>query len=90
LSCHLTLALQITLVANDNHGEIVLVFDSQNLLLEGGDFLKTLARSNRIDQQEALSSSHVLFTHSTVFFLACRVQDIKEGDLFIDDALLPI
>lgn len=43
LSGDLSLALQIALVSNDDHGEVVLVLDSQDLLLESGDFLEALS-----------------------------------------------
>lgn len=39
----LSLALQITLVADNHHGEVVLVLDSQDLLLESCDFLEALS-----------------------------------------------
>jgi hypothetical protein len=38
-----SLAFQIALVANNHHGEVVLVLDSQDLLLEGRDFLEALS-----------------------------------------------
>lgn len=40
---HLSLALQITLVADNHHREVVLVLDSQDLLLESCDFLEALS-----------------------------------------------
>lgn len=40
---NLSLALQITLVADDNDWEVVLVLYSQDLLLEGHDLLERLS-----------------------------------------------
>lgn len=42
LSRNLALALQIALVSDDDHWEVVLVLNSQDLLLESGDFLEAL------------------------------------------------
>lgn len=57
------LLLQIALVADDNDGEIILVLDTQDLLLEGHDFFEGLARRYGVDEQEALAGPHVLFPH---------------------------
>jgi hypothetical protein len=38
----------------------------------------------------ALTRPHVLLPHGTVLFLASRVEDIEEGDLVINDALLAV
>lgn len=32
----------------------------------------------------------ILFSHGTVFLLPSRVQDIKKGDLFIDETLFTV
>jgi len=86
----LSLAVEITLVANDNHGEVVLVLDAENLLLEGHDLLEALAVGYRVDEQEALARAHVLLAHGRVLLLAGGVEDIEQGDLVVDDALLAV
>jgi hypothetical protein len=86
----LTLALEIALVADDNHGEVVLVLDSQNLLLEGGDFLEALAGCDGVDEEETLSGPHVLLAHGAVLLLASGVEDIEQSGLIIDVALLAV
>lgn len=85
-----TLLLQITLVGNDDDGEVILVLDAQDLLLEGHDFFEGLARRNGVDEQESLAGSHVLFSHSRVFLLAGRIQDIQQSDFIIDHTLLAV
>lgn len=87
---HLTLLLQITLVANDDDGEGILVLDAQNLLLECDDLLEALSRRYAVDEQETLASSHVLLAHGGVFFLAGRVEHVQKRDLFVNHALLPV
>jgi hypothetical protein len=73
---HLSLTLQITLVAHDNDREIILILDPQNLLLERHDLLEALSTRNAIHQQEAFTGPHVLLAHRRVFFLACGIEDI--------------
>ena len=84
------LLLQIALVADDDDGEIVLVLDAQDLLLEGHDFFEGLARRYGVDEQEALAGPHVLFPHCRVLLLACCIQDVQQGDLIVDDTLLAV
>ena len=86
----LSFAIQIALVANHNHGEVVLVLDAQYLLLECLDFFKRLLRGDGVDEQETLAGAHVLFSHGGVFFLASGIQDIEQGDFVIDNALLAV
>jgi hypothetical protein len=62
---NLTLELEITLVGNDNDREPVLVLDTENLLVEGSDLFKRVARGNGVNSQESLAGTHVLLTHST-------------------------
>ena len=85
-----TLPLQIALVADNNDGEIVLVLDAQDLLLEGHDFFKGLTRCDRVDEQEALAGAHVLFPHCRILLLACRVENVQESDLIVDNTLLAV
>jgi hypothetical protein len=84
------LALQVALVAHNNHGEIVLVLDSQNLLLEGCDFLEALPGCDGVDQQETLSGSHVLLSHRRIFLLASGIEDVEKCDFIVNDTLLAV
>ena len=71
---HLSLAFQITLVSDDNDGEVVLVLDAQDLLLECDDLLEALTRCYAVNEKEALACSHVLLAHGTVQEL-CQLGD---------------
>jgi len=73
---NLSLILQITLITHHNDGEIVLILDPQNLLLERDNFLETLSAGNTIHQQESLTRYHVLLAHCSVFFLAGGIKNI--------------
>lgn len=83
-------ALQIALVSHNDHGEVVLVLDPQDLLLEGCDLFETLAGRDGVDEQEALACPHVLLSHGRVLFLAGGVEDIEQRDLVVNDTLLSV
>ena len=55
MSGNLALMLEIALVGNEDNGEKVLVLDTEDLLVKGRDFLKRVARCDRVDKQEALA-----------------------------------
>lgn len=63
---HLALKLEIALVSNDDHGEGIHIFHSQDLLVESADFLERGAGRDGVDEQEALARAHVLLSHSTI------------------------
>lgn len=86
----MSLALEIALVAHDDHGEVVLVLDPEDLLLEGHDLLERLTVDYRVDEQEALAGPHVLLAHGRVLLLAGCVEHVEQGDLIVDDALLAV
>ena len=62
---NLSLVFQVTLVGDDDDGERILILHSQNLLVEGADFLKRIARCNRVHKEETLAGAHVLLPHGT-------------------------
>ena len=98
----MTLALQVALVGNDNDGKVVLVLDAQDLLVKRRDFFKRVSARDGVDAQKAFARSHVLLPHGTaisimrtskgapVFLLACSVENVKEGDFLVNDALLAV
>lgn len=52
---NLSLIFKVALVGDDNHWERVLVLDSENTLMERGDFLERVARCNGVDEEETLA-----------------------------------
>jgi len=86
----LALVFKIALVSDNHHREVVFVLYSQDLLLEGCDFLKALARCDGVDEKETLAGAHVLLAHRRVLFLASRVENIEQRHLIVDNALLPV
>ena len=87
---HLPLAIEIALVTDDNHGEVVLVLDPEDLLLECHDLLEALPVGYRVDEQEALSCAHVLLAHGRVLLLSSCVEHIEQRNLIVNDALLAV
>lgn len=87
---NLSLALQIALVSDNDDWKIVLVLDSQDLLLEGHDLLERLSAGDAVDQKETLAGAHVLLAHSRVLLLSGGIKDIEKGDLLVNDALLAV
>jgi hypothetical protein len=62
---NLSFTFQIALVGHNNNGKVILVLDSQDLLMKGADFFKRITACNGVHTQEAFTGSHVLFTHGT-------------------------
>lgn len=54
------------------------------------DVLKGLGVVNGKDAQESFPCSHVLVSHGTVLLLSCRIQDVQQTCLSIDDDLLSV
>lgn len=51
----LALVLEVALVGDNDDGEVVSVLDAENLLVERRNLLERAARSDRVDEQEALA-----------------------------------
>lgn len=90
LPSYFPLTLQIALVAHDYHREVVLILDPQNLLLERRDFLEALTGCDGVNEQEAFSCPHILFSHGGIFFLSGSIENIQQRNLVIDNALLAV
>lgn len=90
MSCNLALVLEIALVTNNDHGEVVLVLDAKDLLLEGCDFLKALAGGDGVDKEETFTGAHVLLSHSGVLFLASGIENVEKSNFIVDNALLAV
>lgn len=86
----LPLAFKIALVRDDDYGEVVLVLDTQDLLLERLDLLIGGSRGDGVNKQETFARAHVLFAHGGVLLLSSRIEDIEQGHLVVYHTLLPI
>jgi len=87
---YFALAFQIALVSDNDDREVVLVLDSQYLLLKRPDLLERLSRGDAVDEEETFTSTHVLFSHGRVLFLTGGIENIEEGNFFIDNTLLAV
>lgn len=54
------------------------------------DISKRFAVVNSKHAEEPFPCSHVLVTHGTVLLLPCRVQDVQQARLAIDNHLLSV
>lgn len=59
-------------------------------MLERGDFLEALTGRDGVDEQESFAGTHVLLPHGGVLFLSGGIEDIEQGDLFVNDTLLAV
>lgn len=60
------------------------VLNSQYLRVKVSYILKALFVSYRVDQQEAVTLTHILFTHCTEFLLTCCVQYWNETNIILE------
>ena len=61
--------LQVTFVTNKNHGNLLRVFDTQDLLSEILKIVEGGLGSDAVDQDEALTILHVQISHGCELFL---------------------
>ena len=87
---HETFILQIRFVSHENHGELILILDAQDLRVKPRDLVETCTVGDGEDKQETFARSHVLFPHGTELFLACRVKNIEVCNFVVDDALFTV
>ena len=73
----LSLVFEIAFVGDDDDGEGVLVFDAEDLLVEGAYFLERVAGCDGVDEKETLACAHVLLAHGTASHvnLALKVNE---------------
>jgi len=69
----LPLILQVALVSDDDDGEEVLILYSQDLLVEGADFLEGVAGCDGVHEKEALARAHVLLSHGAILLLTSSI-----------------
>jgi hypothetical protein len=64
---NLTLELQIALIGDNDDGEVVLILDLQNELLEVHGLFERVSRGHRVHKQDALSGTYIRCPHGTTF-----------------------
>lgn len=52
--------------------------------------LERIAIGDGVDNEEALSPTHVLVSHGLVLFLTSCVEYVYQGNLLVDNALLAV
>jgi len=85
-----SLMFQICLVADQQHGEFISIFDPENESMETEHFFEAVPIGNGEDQQESLTRSEILLSHRAEFLLTRRVEHLQFADVLIDEALLRV
>jgi hypothetical protein len=81
---HYAFALQVTFVPDDDDGDRLRIFDSQDLSMVRLDHLKRVSFRDGVHEEKALAVEHIVLPHRTVpsqhqFFLSTRRRH-KIGD----------
>ncbi len=74
---HLPLAIQIHLVAHQDHGHALVALDADDLVAHGLDVLEALLVDQTVNKDEALAVLDVQIAHGGELLGACRVQDLQ-------------
>lgn len=69
--------LHIALVAHDHHGNVIVIFDADNLLSELRELVERIHIGDREDKQETVSLLHVELTHGRELVCASCVESGK-------------
>ncbi len=73
-----------------NHRHVFAIFNSFYLFTVLFDVFERFRIVNCEHAQKTLAGPHVLISHSTVLFLAGRVQNIQQARFAVDDHLFPV
>jgi hypothetical protein len=71
----LSMALQVAFVAHQQHWEVFPVLDPLDGLLQSEHIFQTLPTGHRENEQEAVPTPQVFFSHFGILFLARRVHN---------------
>ena len=64
-----TLVSQIALVSNQNHGDLIGILDTQDLVAQLGEIVEGGLSDDGVDEDEALAVLHVEVAHGSELFL---------------------
>ena len=87
---HDPLVLEVALVADEDHGDLVTVLDSQYLLLEVLEIIECGLCRDAVDQDKALSVLHVEIPHGRELLSPGGVEDLQHALLAVHLHLLPV
>lgn len=90
LEADLVLFDEITLVSDQDDWHLITILRLQDSVPELTDLIEGGPCGEGEDQQEALTSLHVLVSHGTVLLLSGCVQDVQEARDVINSDLLPV
>jgi len=96
--CHLltllsgndTGVIQIALVADKNHGDIVGILHTEDLLTHVGKVVESTKSDDGVHEDEALTVLHVQITHGRELLGTGGIEDLEHALLAVDIDLLPV
>ena len=76
--------LQVALVATEDHGDLVGVLHTENLLAEVGEVVEGGLGGNGVDENEALAVLHVQITHGSELLGTSGIENLEHALLTVD------
>jgi len=86
----LALVLEVGLVADEDHGDLISVLGAEDLVVEDGDLLERGLGGDVVDEEEALAVAHPLVLHGGELLLAGGVENVEQSGFIVDDDLLAV
>jgi len=90
LSGNDTGVIQIALVAHENHGDIIGILHTENLLAHVRKVVESTKSDDGVHENEALTVLHVKITHGSELLGTGSIKDLQHALLAIDIDLLPV
>jgi len=85
-----THVVEIALVADKNHGDVVSVLDAEDLLAHVDQVVEGAEGDNRVHQHETLAVLHVQITHGRELLSTGSIEDLQHALLSVDLHLLAV
>jgi len=87
---HLTLLLQVALVADQHNGDFVGVLGAENLVIQRADLLESGPRGDVVNKKKAFAITHPLVLHRAELLLPSGVQNVQQSSLIVNHDLLAV
>ena len=85
---HLSLFVEITLVAHEDERNSIDLFDIENLLSEGWDLVKGRPRGDGVNEEESFSGSHVFIAQESRILVRRLLKKLQHAGFIINGDLL--
>ena len=82
--------VEIALVADKDHGDVLRVLDAEDLLAHVAEVVEATERHDRVHEDEALPVLHVEISHGGELLGTGGIEDLEHALLAVDLALLSV